>query len=407
MLSEERNQLLCDVMPETPMGNLLRRYWYPIAGASELEERSTKAVRILGEDLVVFKDKSGAYGLIDRHCAHRRADLSYGFVEEHGLRCNYHGWLFDGTGSCLHQPFEATTHPEGDFRSKVKIKSYPVQEKAGLLWAYLGPGPAPELPDWATFHNRGWKQVVISEIPCNWLQCQENSIDPVHFEWLHLNWTSALRGEDEKAPTHTQLGFDKFDHGFVYRRVREDTTPEDDLWTVGRVCLWPNCLFTGSHFEWRVPIDNENTLSVVWFVHPLPGEEPYEQEQIPTWYSPIKDEDGRWISSHIINQDYIAWIGQGTIADRTKEHLGHSDRGVVALRRQLLKDVEAVAAGEDPMGVIRDPAVNDRIHLPTVGGLTRPSTSTPPEFPHLAGQPQEVRADFERAWASCEATSER
>jgi 5,5'-dehydrodivanillate O-demethylase len=207
------------------MGELLRRYWHPVAGAAEFSQQTVKAVRILGEDLALYRDKSGNYGLVDRHCPHRRADLTYGFVEERGLRCNYHGWLFDHTGLCLHQPFEETRHPEGSFKDKVRVKAYQVQEKAGLLWVYLGPRPAPLLPDWDRYYSRGFKQIAISEVPCNWFQCQENSIDPVHFEWLHDNWSRVLRGEDgSRAPAHQRLGFDEFDYGFVYRRIREDTT---------------------------------------------------------------------------------------------------------------------------------------------------------------------------------------
>ena len=329
------------------MGELLRRYWHPVAGAAEFREQDVKPVRLFGEDLALFRDRSGNYGLVDRHCPHRRADMTYGFVEDRGLRCNYHGWLFDHTGRCLHQPFEETRHPEGNFRDKVRINAYQVKEKAGLLWAYLGPDPAPELPDWDRFHARGYKQIAISEVPCNWFQCQENSIDPVHFEWLHDNWSKVLHGEDgPRAPAHRRLGFDEFDYGFIYRRVREDTTEQDELWTTGRVCLWPNCLYVG-HFEWRVPIDDENTLSVGWFIDELPGGLPFEQEVIPCWQAPVKDErTGRWITSHVMNQDFVAWVGQGTIADRTQEHLGESDRGVIMIRKRLLDDLEAVAAAQ-------------------------------------------------------------
>ena len=109
----------------------------------------------MGEDLVLYRDASGAYGLIDRHCPHRRADLSYGIVEECGLRCAYHGWLFDGTGRCLQQPFEEITRPEARFKDKIRITAYPVDAKAGLLWAYLGPAPAPLIPDWDLFHEHG------------------------------------------------------------------------------------------------------------------------------------------------------------------------------------------------------------------------------------------------------------
>jgi 5,5'-dehydrodivanillate O-demethylase len=193
MLSKEENDTLCQVGPGTPMGDVLRYYWMPIAAVAELDDAPTKPVRLLGEDLVLYKDGNGTLGLIDRHCPHRRADLTYGIVEDCGLRCNYHGWLFDETGKCLHQPFEETAHPDGTFKDRTVIKSYPVEAKAGLIWAYLGPQPAPLCPTWEPFTwENGFVQIVFSTVPCNWLQCQENSIDPVHFEWLHSNWSRSL-----------------------------------------------------------------------------------------------------------------------------------------------------------------------------------------------------------------------
>ncbi|HYZ01062.1 MAG TPA: aromatic ring-hydroxylating dioxygenase subunit alpha, partial [Candidatus Binatia bacterium] len=211
-----------------------------------------------------------------------------------------------------------------------------------------------------------------------------------------------LQGQDGRGPAHTRLGFDEFDYGFVYRRVREDTTEDDELWTTGRVCLWPNCLYTG-HFEWRVPIDDERTLSVGWFLDTLPGDEPFEQERIPYWWSPITDpKTGRWVDSHIMNQDFIAWVGQGAIADRTQEHLGESDRGIIMMRRKMFEQMDAVQRGEDPMGTIRDPEQNHHVHLPVVGGLPRPAAapdSGPPRFPFLVGQPPEITEELERIWA--------
>src|SRR4029453_6939009 len=129
------------------------------------------------------------------------------------------------------------------------------------------PPPVPLGPTWEPFTWRnGFVQIVFSEVPCNWFQCQENSIDPVHFEWLHSNWTRVLQGDKgPKPPPHLKIGFEEFEYGFVYRRVLEGQSESDELWTVGRTCLWPNCLFTGGHFEWRVPIDDENMLSVGWF----------------------------------------------------------------------------------------------------------------------------------------------
>jgi 5,5'-dehydrodivanillate O-demethylase len=421
MLSAEENKLVTEVGPGTPMGDLMRRYWMPFAAVAELDDNPTKPVRLMGEDLVVYKDRSGIYGLVDRQCPHRRADLSYGYVEDCGLRCNYHGWLFDESGRCIDQPFEETAHPQANFKDRVRIKSYKVLPKAGLLWAYMGPGPAPELWDWDIYYSRGYKQVVFSEIPCNWLQCQENSIDPVHFEWLHSNWSVRLKGQEGPySPTHVKVGFDEFEYGFVYRRVRTDTSEEDELWSVGRTCLWPNCLYTGDHFEWRVPIDDENTLSVGWFLDRIPGERPFEQERIPYWYAPIKDEKtGRWITTHVMNQDFVAWVGQGTASDRWNEHLGESDRGIIMIRKRLIDDTKVIADGGDPKAVLRDPAKNQRIWLPrfqtgnvstnVTGSARAAARSTrnangPRPFTFLAGQPPEITQDLEQVWRDHAAT---
>ena len=416
MLSEEQNKALTQVGAGTPMGELLRRYWMPIAAVAELDDHPTKPVRLLGENLVLYKDKAGNYGLVDRHCPHRRADLSYGWADDCGLRCHYHGWLWDHTGRCLQQPFEETAHPEARFKDRVRIKAYPVEAKAGLLWAYLGPPPAPLVPTWEPFTwANGFVQIVFSEVPCNWFQCQENSIDPVHFEWLHSNWSRALGGADGRSPTHLKVGFEEFEYGITYRRVLEGQSEQDELWTVGRCCLWPNCLFTGGHFEWRVPIDDGNMLSVGWFFDRVPNEmEPYKQDRIPYWVSPIKDAlTDRWITSHIMNQDFVAWVGQGTVADRTQEHLGESDRGVIMMRRRILEDAERVARGEEPKAVIRDAEKNRCVRLPIIGRnffvngssqveseISRQRTPGLPlrkEFPFLTGQPEEVRAAYRRA----------
>ena len=282
LLTAARNELLTRVGTGTPMGELLRRYWQPIAGASELDSNPIKPLRLLGEDLVLYRDGGGHYGLIDRHCPHRRADMSYGWVEEKGIRCSYHGWLMDETGSCLEQPYEDIANPKPS-RAGCDAKAYPVKECAGLIFAYLGPAPAPELPVWEPFTwANGFREIVLAEVPCNWFQCQENSIDPVHFEWMHDNWSSRQHGRDlNAAPKHLKLKFEEFDHGFIYKRVREGQSEEDRYWTVGRVALWPNGFYLGSHFEWRVPVDDENTLSVAWFFVRVPkGREPYVQERI-------------------------------------------------------------------------------------------------------------------------------
>src|SRR5436190_172964 len=143
MLDSATNRLLTQVGPGTPMGELLRRYWMPIGAESEFDRQATKPVRLLGEDLTLYKDLGGTYGLVDRHCPHRRADTSYGFVETCGLRCNYHGWLFDQNGRCLEAPYEDAAAPQAQYRERVGIKAYPVELRGGLIWAYLGPEPRP------------------------------------------------------------------------------------------------------------------------------------------------------------------------------------------------------------------------------------------------------------------------
>ncbi len=416
MLSEERNQILTQIGPGTPMGDLMRRYWHPIAAVSELEDKPVKPVRLMGEDLVLYRDRSGTYGLLDRKCAHRRADLSYGFVEDCGLRCNYHGWRYGERGHCIEQPYEERVDPESKLRKTIRLKAYPVEAKAGLVWAYLGPEPVPLVPTWEPFTwKNGFVQIVFAEVPCNWFQCQENSIDPVHFEWMHDNWgITRLRGkEGPYAPTHLKLDFDEFEHGFQYKRVREGSDESSPLWKIGRVCLWPNALFTGEHFEWRVPIDDENTLSVVWAYSRVPKDrEPYVQKRIPSWHGPIKDpKTGRWLSSHIMNQDFIAWAGQGTVADRTQEHLGAGDRGVTMIRRRFLADLEAIAKGEEPKAIVRDRETNVCIDLPIADrklfeeGLTREEFikfhrerfRTFGAYTYQVGQPESVKREFEEA----------
>ena len=371
MLTPAQNDRLVRVGPGTPMGDLLRRYWMPIAGVSEFDQASTKPIRLMGEDLVLYKDLSGHFGLVQRQCPHRRADLSFGMVESQGLRCSYHGWQFNHHGACIHQPFEDTAHPERDAKARVQLTAYPVQAKGGMLWAYMGPQPAPLLPDWEAFSwDNGFTQVVLSEVPCNWFQCQENSIDPVHFEWMHENWGNRQRtGEVRFGATHLKLDFKEFEFGFTYHRVKQDTSEDDQAWTVGRVCLWPNGFFLGEHFEWRVPIDDENTLSVTWKYTRVPRErEPYVQTRIPTWWGPVKDDQGRWIDTHVMNQDFLAWVGQGRIADRSRENLSASDRGIVAMRRRFFEEMDTVAQGGEPKAILRDPARNVRLPLPMVYG---------------------------------------
>ncbi len=419
MLTEEQNRLLTEVGPGKPMGDLLRRYWHPVAGVSEFDKKPIKAIRLFGENLVLFRSLDGRFGLVGSRCAHRGSNLAFGFVEEDGIRCGYHGWRYNLRGECTSRPFEETVAPDRKLKAP-KIDGYPVRVKAGMVWAYMGPQPAPELPDWETFSwPNCFVQVVMAEIPCNWLQCQENTVDPVHFEWMHNNGPQRRAGDTGPlSPKTLDLAIEDFEYGLVSRRYREGTDKTTPLWSVGRAVLWPNGWYFGHHFEWKVPIDDTHTLFVTWAALHVPTEcEPYVQATIPTWTAPIKDERGDWIVSHVGNQDIVAWISQGPIADRTHESLGASDRGVVALRNRLLEDLKTVADGKDPRGLIRDPAKNVRIELPCVArvelmnGLLKAEMLKHPvmgpflrEFYSMAGQPAAIKEEFERVMAVKQST---
>src|SRR3982075_3613589 len=184
MMSQEANDLITRTGPEDPCGKLMRMYWQPAALVDELQgPRPVRPVRLLGENLVLFRDEQGRYGLIDRHCAHRGADLAFGRLENGGLRCAFHGWLFDVTGQCLETPAE----PEGSsLCANIRQIAYPVLEKSGILFAYMGPGEPPEFPHFDCFvapdtHTFAFKGMI----DCNWLQSLEVGVDPAHTSFLH------------------------------------------------------------------------------------------------------------------------------------------------------------------------------------------------------------------------------
>jgi 5,5'-dehydrodivanillate O-demethylase len=401
-LSEEENQTLTRVGPGTPMGDLLRRYWQPIAAVGELEDQPVKAIRIFGEDLVLYRDLSGTYGLIERACAHRLTDLAFGICEEIGLRCPRHGWLYNETGLCLDQPLE-----EEPMQEEIRLRAYPVQIKAGLIWAYLGPQPAPLVPEWEPFEwEDGFIQIVFAPLACNWLQCQENALDPIEIEWFHAGLKQSEQDQLPPPPAlDLAMDFDEFEFGFVYRRGARQGDENPAEMSVGRTAIWPNALFSGDprscHFEWRVPVDDTNTMIVAWFVDRVPpGVELPVEKRIVHWYAPLKDEDnGEWITTHAMNRSFVIWSHQEPIVDRTREILSATDEGVVLLRNKLFAQIRLIADGGEPKAVIRDPAQNVRLLLPFTQGTERPAGEEPPrpaEFPFLAGQPPEVAEAYRR-----------
>src|SRR6266540_3742170 len=190
-LTEEENRKLTQVGPGTPGGELLRRYWHPIAGLHQLTDDAPSAhVRVLGEDLVLFRDKGGRVGLLADHCSHRGASLLYGRVEERGIACAYHGWLYDVDGNCLETPAEPA---DSRFHLTVKHRAYPVREYAGLYWAYLGPLLAPVLPRYDAIELYPVKTIQdVPAVDCNWLQVVENNVDQVHAFILHQDVGSQM-----------------------------------------------------------------------------------------------------------------------------------------------------------------------------------------------------------------------
>lgn len=380
MLSVEENKRLTEVGPGTPMGELMRRYWHPVAAVAELNQNPVKAVKILGESLVVYRDRQGRYGLIDDTCPHRRISLVYGIPENEGLRCPYHGWMFDGSGQCLEMPAES---PESTFPSRVKITGYPAEEMGGLIFAYLGPLPAPLLPRWDLFamdniaRDIGW-----TVIPCNWMQAMENSLDPTHAEWLHgkyfdYEWDRLGRAgqpmpgrgrrtasASNTGATHKKIGFDVFEHGIIKRRVLEGYDETHPMWSIGHPIVFPTMLRVGTNFQIRVPMDDTHTWHLMYGAYPPPpGVENYHQEEVPFYEIPLKDETGRFVTDFVLGQDLMAWVTQGAIADRQEEKLGESDKGIILFRRMLREQMALVEDGGEPMNTFRDPDKNKLINL--------------------------------------------
>lgn len=377
MLSAEENEKLTRIGPSTPMGDLLRRYWQPVAATSEMANRATLRIKILGESLILFKDRGGRFGLITEHCPHRGVSLANGIPTEDGIRCPYHGWRFDNRGHCVEQPNEADPCAAKD---KIITPAYPVEELGGLIFAYLGPSPAPCLPRFDAFAVPGAIRTIgKAMIPCNWLQIMENSVDPVHTQWLHGAFYEYLH-EKEGVRTavsrrQAKAGFDEFAYGIIKRRLYEGQSEDAEDWKTGHPLVFPNSLAVGSAggfftqytFQIRVPIDDTHTQHY-WYHAYLPPKgvavPPQLRDSISVYEPPVTDADGNYLTEYVHAQDIMAWVTQGPIADRTKENLTGSDRGLALYRRMLKRELEKVARGEDPLGTIRDPADNTLIELP-------------------------------------------
>ncbi len=377
MESVKQNKLLTEVGRGTPMGELMRRYWQPIGAAVDLESKWTQRVRLLGEDLVIFKDRQGRLGLIAEQCPHRRASFAHGIPTENGIRCPYHGWEYNAQGKCIHQPNE---QDKCAFRDKVSTDAYPVQEMGGMLFAYLGPQPQPLLPRWDGFVAQNTIRIMGRTIlPINWLQIMENSLDPVHTEWLHGHHYEFLKEQEgikvAISTRHLKIDFKEFEYGMTKHRLLEGHSEDGDDWKVGHPIVFPNMLAVGNgdeksryySFQMRVPVDDTHTMHL-WFNAYVPPQgvtvPKHLLEKVHTYEVPFMDDKGEYIVDNVDGQDMMAWISQGAIADRSLENLGSTDKGIVMYRRMLKREMQKVQAGIDPIGIVRDSARNERIDLP-------------------------------------------
>ena len=348
----------------TPMGELLRRYWHPVGLLSDATDIPRK-LRVLGEDLVLFRDKHARIGLLHARCCHRGTTLYYGKVEEDGIRCCYHGWKFDTEGHCLEQPCE----PDGGlFKDKVRQPWYPVQERYGLIFAYLGPAEKkPALPRYECLEKMDDGEFVEADdssiggggpavIPCNWLQHFENVMDPFHVPVLH-GWFSgtqftSLMGQLPKVTfEQTDRGVKSqqirtLEDGKTFRRITETVLPTVRVVPSPRVGSFQKAESIG----WVLPIDDTHFRV---YVAGRVREQGALRRMRSTfngksWFDLSEAEHQRFPG------DYEAQVGQGAITLHSEEHLVSSDRGVSMLRRLLSKQIERVAAGDDPIGVVRD-----------------------------------------------------
>ena len=356
---------------DTPSGELLRRYWHPIAVACELGDLP-HAVRVLGEDLVLFKTPGENFGLMYPRCIHRGTELIYGRVEDRGIRCCYHGWLFDCEGVCVERPCEPQDQQQAP--SHYRQPWYPVQERYGLVFAYLGPPTQiPLLPSYDIFESVEDGYEIVADgtsigsggpevMPCNWFQTHENVMDPFHVLVLHSSFSGeqfgslmSIRPEIEWQTTeHGVIShqYRTFPDGRVLDRVTEVIQPtlrivaDPTLQRFGRV----------DNISWTLPIDETNTKIFTAMKWPIGQDRPWiggmPMYEGKTWFE-LDDEGHQRYPG-----DYEAQVSQGAVTLHSEEHLATSDKGIALFRRQYKKAVQQVADGEDPPGIMRsEPAL--------------------------------------------------
>jgi nitrite reductase/ring-hydroxylating ferredoxin subunit len=356
---------LTEVRRGTPMGELLRRYWHPVGLAADAGD-TPRRVRALGEALILFRDGAGRPGLLHARCCHRGTTLYYGRVEPTGIRCCYHGWLFDAAGHCLDQPCE----PDGGRqRGRIRQPWYPVQERYGLIFAYMGPpGRKPVLPRYECLEVMDDGEFLEADdtslggggpaiIPCNWLQHFENVVDPLHVPILHgafsgAQFTAAMAAmpQVEFAATDTAVKVRSHrpaEDGRVFHRVTEAVLPTLRVVPNPRVAQFARVESIG----WVLPIDDTSfRIYVVGRVREAGDIGRMRSKFGGKFWWELTEAEHRALPG-----DYEAQVGQGPVTLHAEEHLASSDRGIAMLRRLLRRQVRAVAEGRDPAGVNFDP----------------------------------------------------
>ena len=412
-LTREENIRLTRTGACTPMGETLRRYWWAIGISADLRDRPT-FIRVLGEDLVLFRDGSGRLGLVDAYCSHRRANLCVGVVEQDGLRCRYHGWKYAFDGTVLRTPGEPN---DSDLAKRIKHKAYPVQELGGIVFAYLGAEPVPLIPRYDFLVDDGERHVaVLGFSNSNWLQNVENGMDPYHASFTHgVTWEDLDAGPDF-------LNFEITEHGIAYHSYQPSSQNdvflrrEHHLMMPG-ISVGAGGLLRGTHTggeggmiggitnlergiklptsaRFTTPIDDTNALMIR--INWKPADSPVDFKRAPkpnagAWQAdaiePFKEyrdsfrrdrgaeevELGYEWSTVIDTQDAIVLDGIGGNSDRENENLSKIDRGIVMFREMLFQAMADVEQGQDPPGVVRDVAKNDSIRVNATEELLDPA----------------------------------
>jgi 5,5'-dehydrodivanillate O-demethylase oxygenase subunit len=351
-------KLLTETGPDTPMGKLLRRFWHPIALSEEVANGKARAVRVLSEDLTLYRGETGEPHLIGGRCAHRCTVLHTGVVQGEQIRCMYHGWRYDGTGLCTDIPAEKQprTRP-------IRIAGYPVYEYCGLVFAYLGEAPAPafDLPRKHALEEPGRAIIAHKSIwDCNWFQHVENSLDAVHVSFAHL-WSQAGEFGSSVTASIPDLAYSETSAGIRQVATRPNNNVRISDWTFPNnnhvVAPGPDKGGPWAHISaWPVPVDDSSTMRFV--LNAIEVSDPAKLEELKQKYdldyNPADhyDElfhDGVVEGVHefgLLNaQDYVAVRGQGVICDRSQENLSASDAGVAFLRRIFLRELEAIRQG--------------------------------------------------------------